>query len=45
MWHLKTTTVPVFVGAFGMIKKETDKCISKIPGSPKQYEIQAIEKR
>ena len=33
MWHLKTTTVPVIVGALGMIKKGTDKHINKIPVS------------
>ena len=25
IWHLKTTTVPVIVGALGMTKKERDK--------------------
>ena len=40
MWYLKTTTVPVILGALGMIKKETDKHIYKIPGSPNLYEIQ-----
>ena len=39
MWHLKTTTVPVIVGALGMIKKGADKYINKIPGSPGLYEI------
>ena len=34
MLHLKTTIVPVIVGALGMIKKDTDKYINKIPGSP-----------
>ena len=42
MWHLKTTTVPVIVGALGMIKKGSDKHINKIPGSPSQYEIQKL---
>ena len=32
--HLKTTTVPVIVGALGMIKKGTDKHINKTVGSP-----------
>ena len=40
MWHLKITTVPIIVGALGIIKKGTDKYINKIAGSPKQYEIQ-----
>ena len=34
IWHLKTTTVPVIMGAQGMIKKETDKHSKKIPCSP-----------
>ena len=29
MWHLKITTVPVIVGALGMIKKGTDKHINR----------------
>ena len=40
MWHLKTTTVPVVVGALSMIKKGTDKYISKILASSSLYEIQ-----
>ena len=40
MWHFKTTTVPVIVGDLGMIKKETDIEIRKIPGSPNQHNIQ-----
>ena len=36
MWHIKTTIVPVIVGALGMIKKGTDKYINKIPGTPSQ---------
>eukprot|EP00794_Sanderia_malayensis_P001843 gene1843-2075_t len=31
MWSLKTTTVPVIVGALGMIKKQTQKHLDKIP--------------
>ena len=42
MWYLKTTTVPVIEGALGMIKKETDRHINGIPGSPSLYEIQKI---
>ena len=42
MWHLKTTNMPVIVGALGMIKKGTDKHINKIAGSPSLYEIQKI---
>ena len=29
MWHLKTTIAPVIVRALGMIKKETDKGITR----------------
>ena len=32
LYHLKTTTLPVIVGALGMIKKRTDKHIYKITG-------------
>ena len=38
MWYLKTSTVPVIVGALGMIKKGRDKKhINKKPGSPSLY--------
>ena len=40
MWHLKTTTVPVIVGALGKVKKDTDKHIDKITVCPSLYEIQ-----
>ena len=42
MWWLKTITVPVVVGAPGMIQKGADKRIKKIPGSSSLYEIQKI---
>ena len=42
MWHLRTQTVPVIVGALGMIKKGTEKHLAKIPGSPPSHEIQKI---
>ena len=42
MWHLKTTTVSVTVGARRMIKKDTDKHINKIPGSPRLYEYEKL---
>ena len=38
MWHLKTITVPVIVGAFGMIYKGTDKRIN----SPSLYETEKL---
>ena len=31
-WNLKATTVPVIVGALGMIKKGCQKHLDKIPG-------------
>ena len=34
--------MPVIVQAIGVIKKDTDKHINKIPGSPSLYEIQKI---
>ena len=36
MRYLKTTTVPVIVGALGMIKKVTDWYINTIPNRPTQ---------
>eukprot|EP00795_Rhopilema_esculentum_P008488 gene8488-14486_t len=42
MWKVKATTVPVIVGALGMIKKGTENHISKIPGEPSLKEIQKI---
>ena len=45
MWHFKTTTVPLIVGALCMIKKGTDKQMNKIPGCPSLYEIQKITLR
>ena len=39
IWYLKTYTMPVILGALGMIKKETDRHINKIPGSFILYEI------
>ena len=42
MGYLTTSIVLVIVRALGMIKKETDKHIDKISGSPNLYEIQNI---
>ena len=33
MWHLKTITVTVIVGALGMKKKWTDQHIDKVAGN------------
>ena len=42
MWHLKTTIVPVIVGALGVVKKSMQEHIDKIPGQPLLQEIQKI---
>ncbi|XP_047480182.1 uncharacterized protein LOC125032840 [Penaeus chinensis] len=43
MWHLKTNTIPVVIGALGLIKKGTNQYVEKIPGDPSLQEIQKIE--
>lgn len=42
MWNLKTITVPIIVGALGMIKKGTQKHLDKVPGGHKLSDIQKI---
>ncbi|XP_028517939.1 uncharacterized protein LOC110248967 [Exaiptasia diaphana] len=42
MWGLKTSTIPVIIGALGLIKKGIDKYINKIPGNIKIVELQKI---
>ena len=42
MWHLKTNTILVVVGALGLIKKGTNVFIQKIPGSPSLQDVQKI---
>ena len=42
MWHLKTKTLPVVIGALGLIKKDTDKFLEQIPGKPRLEEVQKI---
>ena len=37
MWHFKTTTVPVIMGALGVVKKKTDKRMNEMPSSPRLY--------
>ena len=39
MWRFNTTTVPIIVGALGMIKKGTDRHINKKPSCLRLYEI------
>ncbi len=40
MWGMKTTTVPVVIGALGVIKKGTEQFINKIPGNIRLQELQ-----
>ena len=42
MWHLKTSVVPVIIGALGVVKKTTKSYLEKIPGKPLLQEIQKI---
>ena len=42
LWHMKTVTIPVVIGALGMIKKSTEKYLEKIPGSQNLGEMQKI---
>ena len=43
MWGMKTQTVPVVIGALGVIKKGIDQQISKIPGNINVTELQQID--
>ena len=45
MWDMKTETIPVVVGALGLIKKGLDKVNSRIPGNISTIEIQKITMR
>ena len=42
MWHLKTTTLPVFIGALGIVTKTAPNYVSQIPGTPSLTELQKI---
>ena len=42
MWHLKTNTVPIIIGALGMISKTAQDYVSLIPGNLSLSEIQKI---
>jgi len=39
---MKTTTVPVIIGAFGLVKMRTENYIGKIPGNIRITELQKI---
>jgi len=42
MWGMKTTTIPVVIGALGLTKKGMDEYVQKIPGDTKIQELQKI---
>ena len=42
MWHLKTTVIPIVVGALGMVKRGIQNHLKSLPGEPKLQEIQKI---
>jgi len=42
MWGLKKITVPVIIGALGVVKKGIEKHIDKIPGKINITELQKI---
>ena len=42
MWRLKTTVIPVVVGALGMVKKGVVNHLKSIPGEPNLQEMQKI---
>jgi len=39
-WGMKTTAVPVIIGAFRLVKKGTENYIGKIPGNIRITELQ-----
>ena len=42
MWHLKTITPPVVIGALGIMAKTAPNYVSQIPGAPSLNELQKI---
>jgi hypothetical protein len=42
MWGTKTTTIPVVIGALGLVKKRIEKYTDKIPGNINIHEVQKI---
>ena len=42
MWQLKTSIIPIVVGALGLVKKGTAKYLEKIPGKQNLAEIKKI---
>ena len=39
MWYSNTTSITIVIGAPGMIKKNTDKPIKKIPGNSSEISL------
>ena len=42
MWGMKVTTIPVVIGALGLIKKALKKCTKQIPGNIKISELKML---
>ena len=42
MWQLKTSIIPIVVGALGLVKKGTANYLEKIPGKQNLAEIQKM---
>ena len=42
MWGTKTTTIPVVIGALGLVKKGLEKYTDNIPGNINIQEVQKI---
>ena len=42
MWYLRARTIPVVIGALGLVKKGTNEFLDKIPGNSSLQEIQKI---
>ena len=41
-WHLRARSIPVVIGALGLVKKGNKEFLDKIPGNPSLQEIQKI---
>ena len=42
MWKLKVKTIPLVVGALGLVTKGTEELINIIPGNPSLREVKKI---
>ena len=42
MWHLKAKTLPLVIGALGIVAKTAPNYFSEIPGAPYLTELQKI---